>query len=442
MKKSTIKLIAMLMAVVLMLPNFTGAGALNENEVDDGLLTWEEVEEIGRLEAPATKAYEEIMDAWTDEQGNIVYPDTFGGCYLDDNYMLVIKIADGDELLEQQIRDTVTDCGYLVFQEADISYSQLKELQKDVLEKGCSDGVISVSISQRDSVVDLHIRNENSKPGSRNTVKSNNQHIRITYVEESAPCSNTKLSHLNTYISKAAIAANVSPFPGLTIQATNGSFTGTGTIGWYGTYDFNGTPRDCILTAGHVVNGFIKLDANVTYSGITVVPSTYLEDRNYAFTSYGYDFNSSLNKYVNYGDAGYMTYKDILPTNKLIINERGTTVTIETWEVTRPALTGKTVYKGKGVSGGTSSVVANTDLTFETNFNGKFMDVYGMVLLDDDYTVFGKDGDSGAPIYLLNSSGKPSLCGIFAGEGSLVNREYYMTPTSLLRSAGFTPYLG
>lgn len=35
MKKSTIKLIAMLLTVVLMLPNFAGAGALNENEVDE-----------------------------------------------------------------------------------------------------------------------------------------------------------------------------------------------------------------------------------------------------------------------------------------------------------------------------------------------------------------------------------------------------------------------
>lgn len=448
MKKSTIKLIAMLMAVVLMLPNFTGAGALNENEVDDGLLTWEEVEEIGRLEAPATKAYEEIMDAWTDEQGNTVYPDTFGGCYLDDNHNLVVKVVDNDMDIKAQMTELIKSPSAIQFEEATISYNDLCELKNQTLRTIAESGIkeCSVGISQKNNTVEVRIIDPIAN--SCSVLQELDESVNVTYVNPTL--------QIDEFISNDAeqepiisnsINASVTVYPGTQIS----SQAGRGTVGWYGTYKFGNESKNCILTAGHVVKSFMESGTDIKYASTVVLAGRYAESRSYATYTYLNQGDYDTNIY-SVGDYGFIAYSNnISPSNKLVIGFSDGDYKLreirKCLSETSELIEGKTVvnvFKGYGETGFRAATIISLD-TIEFIDNSISKQIRNVVSVKNVNERFAKRGDSGTAIYYINGSNEPVLCGIFSGGDeeptTIASSYYYFTPMNIIIDAGFTPKL-
>lgn len=435
MKKSTIKLIAMLLTVVLMLPNFAGAGALNENEVDDGLLTLEEIEEIGRLEAPATKAYEEIMYAWMDENGNVIYPDTFGGCYLNDDYQLVIKIVNNDLNLQKEISSIVTNSVILVFESTDISRNALLSLQANLRDMFPDKEIIQSGVSYADSAVYVDFKSNdafiNAPTNDILFARNNVKHIKVNHSVE-VPIDIPQEEYSNPYIdipiSRAALTA-INLNPGQLIYSSDYKYTGT--LGWYGTFNFNGKPRDCILVAGHVAkdmkeHGSIKADGTVIFS------SSRFDDKNYYYTMEDVGMEAGYYR----GDYALLAYDSgsMNRSNSFQRDNYATSITNCMSNNNIELLQGKTIYKSYGISGTKMGTVESTSVE--------------RVLIANLFSVevssgqFCSEGDSGAPVCYTNSSAKLELCGIVTGYNP--NNRYisYCTPIYIPCDKGFSPYLG
>lgn len=436
MKKSTIKLIAMLLAVVLMLPNFAGAGALNENEVDDGLLTWEEVEEIGRLEAPATKAYEEIINSWANEDGNITYPAAYGGCFLDTNYRLVVNLVNNNAELRDEIISVVETDNIIEFRSVDISHNQLFSIQNTLTDYLPHCKVISSCVSYVDNAVNVQVKSPGNVADAlsiiaENSIMPDSQHINISYVNDSVfPETNENDFYLDMPISNAAlVAAAVSVNPGELIYSTKGSETGT--LGWYGKFKFNGSSSytPCILLAGHVAEAIYRLGGGVKAGGTEVYPNSRFDDKNYYY-SYLYG-DMELGCYS--GDYALLAYKagSMTQSNKLDLGYDSSATIIQFQRFTS-MLTGKSIFKSYGKSGCTVGIVQGP-ATSELIRNLISVECSGR---------FCTEGDSGAPCYYTNSSGARVLCAFVTGYNKYDSSISYCTPLQVPYDAGFVPYMG
>lgn len=428
MKKSTIKLIAMLLTVVLMLPNFAGAGALNENEVDDGLLTLEEIEEIGRLEAPATKAFEEINDAWTDETGNVNYPNSYGGAYITDGYLLCIKVVNGDSSLQHEIQNIVTNSAVVVFEDCDISRQDLFELRDNLPEELSQLPVVGTGISFCDSSVHVYVpSNAVSEMSSYSLLPEPWNHITIIpYNEVSKPIQTSTFYCGSTFVPNRST--------NLDGQAYEiGAF---GSLGFYGKCVFEGSfPQECILTAGHVVKALKDEDVGIASGSKTAVPKLWLRNTSYCKTMY--DKGTNSNGYYS-GDWAVIAYSEFEKTNVMKTTSAGGPYLAvkSALSAGMSELNKKTVFKAAGVSGYKMAKVL--EISSSASFPATGDKITGIMSVDSGE--FSVPGDSGATVYTTGGNGETVLCGIITGTaGSWA----YFTPLYIIvQEVGFVPYLG
>ncbi len=419
MKKYRIKLIALFVAVALMLPSFTGAGALVESEVDDGLLTLEEIEEIGRLEAPATKAFEEINEAWTNAAGVICYPDSFGGAYITENYLLCVKVVQGNTTFVDEIVKIVTDPSVLVFEDTDISRNDLFALRDNLPEYVQQFDVIGTGISLYDSSVNVYISEESFAHAKQHSLKSHElQHITlIPYKKGDRPTKNTQLYLGNLLASSDGTGAT-------------GSY---GSLGLYGKCQFEGSvSQECILTAGHVAQIFRDNNVGMACGSKIVIPALWFRNASYCKTMY----TGGTDTYgYYYGDWAVICYRDLEKTNYVQITKTSYQHITHEMSAGIDELFGKSVFKSCGVSGYRKAKVANcgSQVTFPDG------DKVGSLVTVDSGS-FSTVGDSGATVYTTNGSGALAFCGIVtASDTSLC----HFTPLSIIvEKTGFVPYLG
>lgn len=437
MKKSTIKLIAMLLTVVLMLPNFAGAGALNENEVDDGLLTWEEVEEIGRLEAPALKVYRELIAVWKDENGKAIFPDWYAGSYLDDNNMLSVKIAGDIKVYSDYIKNIVSNDDVLNFEEAALGYNELCELKENVLSHPDSKSADSIFVSVEDNAVIVEGSLESLISMSKDSVY-NNPNIKCIKKD----FVHTDKVPVQSAINSLSTQAAGTVYPGEIIYNNAAS----GTLGWYGTYTFRGNSKPCILTAGHVIRGFIHGGDVKANPGTVLLSGGYLQ-YDYYFPYYikYVCLDDSKSGATSRGDYGFMAYENISPSNKIYIGsgEQPRTVTDYLRNTDDLVVNQTLVYKGYGVSGFKTATVKGKNVTWIYD-RANEQTITDVVSVQGD-VAFGVNGDSGSPVYSWDSSGNSfTICGIFDGGTTYTSttNTYYFTPMPLIVDAGFEPYIG
>lgn len=157
MKKN--KMVAITLLMVLILSNLSGVTALNES--DGGQLTLEDIERIAMLEASAITTHQELIDAWTVEDDEVLYPDMFGGTYITDDYMLAVKLVDEDEELKAEIVSIVSNPNVLRFENTDISLLDLRKLNDTVSDLISDWDYISrcsyIDVKQSKIVIDLDV---------------------------------------------------------------------------------------------------------------------------------------------------------------------------------------------------------------------------------------------------------------------------------------------
>ena len=448
MKKYKFKFVALLVAVALMLPNFTGAGALVENEVDDGLLTWEEVELTAQLESQAVEAHDELVAAWTIENGEICYPENFGGYYITDNYKLAVKIVNGDEEFMNQVLSIVSNPSSVEFETTDISYSELIDLNRRMPEYASSmnHSFVYSGINIESSTVLLGVK---PSKGDKVRVSSNDlpipyyNHVSIEYVDDlpSTEVNGIEPSSASAYHDGALLGDKVESW---------GFAHDYGSIGAYGYYDFNGDGKldknseACFATAGHI-GFFAKYYATaIRVAGNIVIDQADVRDGdNYIKYVFGSSEPNIEGYYSSIGDYSFFRYqKNLSPTN--VVSGTGRKITAYN---AANDLGKVSVYKVGATTGLKVGKIENNDMSYAFVFDNsipheyadKKVIVYNMIGVKG--TGFGEGGDSGGPVYTVSSSGL-CLCGLFDGEN--VTRDMYVfTPMNIVCSGGqFEPYLG
>ncbi len=449
MKKYRIKLVALFVAVALMLPSFTSAGALMENEVDDGLLTEEEAMNLLERQAPAMDEHKRITNLWAKIYEPKGYPDSFGGFYIDENNVLVICILGNDVKIKEEVNNAVEDKSIVRFESTDVTLDDLYEIQAKLPELLPNCTIVESGISIKNSCVNVGIQGNDAAAYNMGTY-------------DSIPHVSVKIAD-HTY-KGTATNAPIEHNPGNTITAGGA----TGTLGWYGKYHFgNDELYPCFVTAGHVIYMFYD---NPMYFGSNMVynagyDSTHCEvvlgtgkvsdgkprgssDGDYAFIEYNSVSEQPLSgcKIVNPtkkvqigvttqqitdyfgqelydGNGGYSIRKDtynvdLLPENLLVM-------------------------KGKGVGEYSAGRIKESNWSYSCLFDNDTVTDYTVkhmlqVEPSTGYSQFVEPGDSGGPVFYGTGTGY-TLLGIV--QGARDDDGYAgVTPLTILLSAGFVPY--
>ncbi len=412
MKKYRIKLVALFVAVALMLPSFTGAGALVENEVDDVLLTIAEVEEIVQREAPATEAIEKLTNSWQTSSDEIVYPKAFGGCYIDDDYHLVVKVVDNDPIFMSEV-EKITGLNTIVFEETDISFNNLLNLYERIPEIMGDMDLVSWGVSQEKSRV-------------------------VVTVPESAIM---PLSNIDPHIEVCIAEQKDEPMQPYSISRDPGKAFGVGSLGWYGTYENAPSSYDnmAILTAGHVAYD-MKEDSyhgDIYFGNTLVFPYSRFNSSSYCKINFATSGSIS-------GDYAFLVCSNVTPSNTLEMQD-GTVIIRNYYSAGVHDLQGKTVFKAYGSSGFKSSTVKTspTSYTYTDHESDSFV---ASVDISDVSSVYGDDfcdhGDSGAPVFTGSSNSELQLCGIISGNDTRYGGLSYFTNMTSIVNSGFVPYFG
>lgn len=460
MKKSTIKLIAMLLTVVLMLPNFAGAGALNENEVDDGLITEEEMLAMVAEETPALEAYMDMMNMWLTPDG-MEYPDTYGGCYIDESKHLIVKLVNDDTVLKNMITSVVSDMSPVRFESASISLNALENIYKSDIQLASTDSkTYSKYIDQEESVVVVEVNSTTDMP----MVCSDDgisPHIKIVPIDKQASSGAPELmadilpmgANINYENSVAQVPASF--LPGGTFSGSkNGTvFTGSrASFGWYGEFDFGDGYVPCLLIAGHVakqyeLNGYnLCAPTNGTYNGSDISRYT-LVVTNEMLSSSDSCYNSLQplpGGYGGSGDFAIVKYIDNSVTPSTLARKTNSTYFDITKATTLPLSQGQTLYKCMGETGYKYATVLTAEGSYldEESLPEDYISAgeLARVGLANDKTQFSQPGDSGCTVFYMTSTVK-WLCGMSVAN-KIGGTDSYVTPLHAIRNLGFVPYLG
>ena len=90
--------------------------------------------ELEKKQADANCKYNILLDQWKDADRNIVYPDYYGGGYLDDNKGFVINITEPEEKVRTNF-ECIIPLDNITFKQAKYSYSTLLSKQKELTAK-------------------------------------------------------------------------------------------------------------------------------------------------------------------------------------------------------------------------------------------------------------------------------------------------------------------
>lgn len=402
---------------------FSTASQYNDNV---NYVTYDEMDEIGRLEAPATQAYEKLMTAWRrGVNGQKQYPVSYGGCYLNrDTYKLVIKLVNGDTLLRSHILNIVGNSKAIEFVSTDVSLNGLYRAQAICKALLSQFPILGLSISQRKSLVNIRVPSAQMASASRlimncEDLGSSRQHILINECVGFIPY---------------AITYN----PGRVLYGAGGMTNRFGTVGWYGTGYFAGSYKTCMLTAGHVARSMATQQLPIYFGTTKVFDSALWNNPSYA--SIYYPVPTAGVSQTTVGDYAMVVCSDITLTTHAQMSAS------ETWNVNgsltnvEDLMENKTVYKAMGVSGMTRGTVLDT--YSELPNAGDYLNITttGVVTLTSD-TTFAVPGDSGAPILTKDSNNNTIICGVFNGQET--GRAIYgFTPLTLINQHSyFAPHI-
>lgn len=238
------KKLSKILSAVLVLMLLFSLIAYANSEVDEKLSvntfpTTEEVDKIIEEQRPAQEAYEQILDAFfTTKNGDIIYPDNFGGAYYKDGY-LYVNIVGSSENVKSSYMNTVND-DVVKTQTVSYSYNELEKLMMSIAPLKI-DGVTGLEIDVYTNTVGVSIDSDKNFDEVKMDILSN---LQKEYGNDEIPVSFT--------IAEKSYPQTI--WGGDQIESP----TSYATAGICGTWQ--GSPA--ILTAGHAV------DVGASYSHV------------------------------------------------------------------------------------------------------------------------------------------------------------------------------
>ena len=398
----------------------------------DGLT---ELEQLALVQRDAVKADELLLASGilATEDGEI--PDWYGGRYISDDNVLKIKIVGDHPEIESAIEEMMTADADYAFETASISLNELNALADAVSEAVEGKEIVSISISQTHSTVTLTVPEQTnlSKSAAAKRVLGDSLYRQMTttphLVVETGP--------------RAELTAALRG--GDIIYTRNASGTALndfGTIGYCGNYG----SINCILTAGHVLDGLTEENgAKRIYYGNN--------GANYVVLNPG-------NHYINFYDGAYGDYGVVAigsqNTRTNLVKLSSTTVGPIDGVHSFPTFTtgnmgldpnapveGRIVFKYGYVTGMTTGRIQGDadSITYGNISIEGLMTVRKLDPEDPDLPDLSADGDSGGPVWYLNSNDERILAGVVSGGlgGNLSGTEMYFSPIYYANNV-FDPY--
>ncbi|MCD7784363.1 MAG: hypothetical protein LUH18_02080 [Oscillospiraceae bacterium] len=90
-------------------------------------------EEIAK-ESIAVDAYIALIEAWSDENGDITYPDYYAGAYLNSDRVITILVTELSDEVKAEL-SAIIDLDEVVLKEATYSYNELLAAKDEIVEK-------------------------------------------------------------------------------------------------------------------------------------------------------------------------------------------------------------------------------------------------------------------------------------------------------------------
>ena len=356
----------------------------------------------------ALLAYQNLWNSFgKDSKGNAIYPDEYGGEYIEDG-KLVILLTDCSQSLKDEYKQRCNNSSDITFKEVEHSYNSLSSysLYADQLQQ---DGalVVSSGVDVRSNTYSIGI-NENRVSRSSRLVPS------VALASNSLPI---------TFTEESPIYSAVNMWGGDTIK--NESSGATMTAGICGTY--NG--KKALLTCGHGNTGSPYIAFATTRIGQVV-----FQRANTAI------LDTSAN---SLGDFSFVSLNSNATTTNIV---RKGTSTVPITGTYSSVPVGTTIYKygtTTKYSWGTVSQ-KSVKLTYQLpQYSSIYYYVDGLyksTMTNSNGTNAIDAGDSGGPVYIQSGSSY-LLHGIvtaYTKPASGVNKIMYSTPIYYAQNAGFT----
>lgn len=306
----------------------------------------EQVDEMIALEYPLVLAYNDMLDGFEKENGEIQYPDDYAGAYIED-CVLHICLTEVSPEREEYYKEL---CGQIdpEFEVKSYSRDQLQEI-RDVIEEKNIDDIVSVGLSEKDNEIIVGVLNDYENV--RDEIYS-----ALPQVMEVGEMNELPIN----IIEREPMIMDVALKGGMQLTNERG---GKFTLGISGTYKGD----DALLTCGHA---FETTGEEVYYNG---------------------DLIGTVTK-RRYGDSDYYDYAVVKITKSgfSITNKLASGTVIKS--ISKLPVEGMTVKKYGSKTGITQGIVTAVDVAYE----GEHGDVtYG--LMEASFTT--EKGDSGGPVY-------------------------------------------
>ena len=396
----------------------------------DGLT---ELEQLALVQRDAVKADELLLASGilATEDGEI--PGWYGGRYISDDNVLKIKIVGDHPEIESAIEEMMTADADYAFETASISLNELNALADAVSEAVEGKEIVSISISQTHSTVTLTVPEQTNlsksaaaKSALGNAVYQEVASLPYVVIETGEPA-----------VPTAALRGGDIVY---SMNAAGTALHALGTIGYCGKY---GT-QNCILTAGHVLNDLKTVNGSkrIYYNGSTsnyvnlTSSNSYIQFEDDEYGDYGVVYIGSQNTRTNLVKLSSTTVGAISAANF----DSGADLK----EYLDPLAEGRYIYKYGNSTGLTVGEITNGN--YEPPYtvdNQTTIYIRGIVKVES--YVSGSfplvlDGDSGGPVWYINSNDERVLVGVVSGKEGVNNRILLVSPLYHARNH-FEPYL-
>ncbi len=345
---------------------------------DDAIDAYEQIEEVLEIRT----------DIFMDN-----YPDSFAGCYLDGNMLVILltDLKDADIYL-----DACNNSPYVRFEEKEYSYTYLKNLEK----------------TSTDLIGDYKI-NESYVDIKKNCV------VYGLLEDEYETYIQTKSSidlPIQVILTEEATANAMQGGEGISNDKAGMS------IGFFGTYK----GKKALLTCGHEN----PVGSNVYYNGTKIGNIVHQEIRTYL----DYDPRTNTSTPSSHGDFAIVDISQSpISTSMNVLGENGTSIKINGTAYVIEGLEVK--FYGNTTKYGTGTVTQlNQKKDLNEPISWKPYRVYGLVVISSNHIAAG--GDSGGSVYYTSSLGNNKIAGTIVGNNR-DSRIIYMSPIVHAENVGF-----
>lgn len=311
----------------------------------------EETYEAIQRQNPARNAHREFMSHLEkDIDGDVIYPDTFAGCYINnETYCLCIALIDCSEKNTSEYDKYFSDPSVVQYIPAEYSYNYLSDIQEEI--KSNLENVRTICIDQEQNVVKVGVDNPSllKDRTGREVQFSNEYPVQIHFSEGTKTCAD---------------------------ELWGGDGVAGLTIGACGTY--NGD--DAILLSGHD----LSVGGQIVYNNkkiATIKKVQYKNNRDYDYS-------------VAVIDSG----ADVRMSNKVYNQTNYTTITSGLQD---DPVRGEIICRYGKNSGFATYYVDDVDVTVCSNVGtAKATYIGGLVACSLRSGKESQNGDSGGPFYL------------------------------------------